>query len=48
MMSLSLLALYIKSWTNIFWMAIPHVQMLHINVAGAIKRMYMALIIYEL
>ena len=39
---------YIKSWTNIFWMGIPYVQMLHINGAGAINRRYMALTIYEL
>ena len=41
-------SLYIKSWTNIFWMAVPYVQMYHINGAGAIKRRYMALTIYEL
>ena len=41
-------SLYIKSWTNIFWMAIPYVQMFHINGAGAIKRRYMALTRYEL
>ena len=29
-------------------MAIPYVQMLHINGAGAIKRRYTALTIYEL
>ena len=40
--------LYIKSWTNIVWMAIPYVQMFHINGAGAIKRRYMALTVYEL